>query len=77
LYFAALRELVGKHEETLELPASVTEVGALARYLEDAIPALRGRMAAVRLARNEHFSTAQEPLCEGDVIALLPPVSGG
>jgi molybdopterin converting factor subunit 1 len=77
LYFAALRELVGKREETLHLPASVARVGALATYLESAVPALAGRMASVRLARNEQFSTPEEALAEGDVIALLPPVSGG
>ena len=77
LYFAALRELVGRAEQTLELPASVARVGTLASHLERAVPALSGRMGSVRLARNERFSTPDETLADGDVIALIPPVSGG
>lgn len=77
LYFAVLRELVGQAEQTLDLPGSVTQVGALPAYLENAVPALHGRMASVRVALNERFAEAHEVFHEGDVIALLPPVSGG
>jgi molybdopterin converting factor small subunit len=34
-------------------------------------------MKSVRLARNEEFAVGTEPLEEGDVIALIPPVAGG
>ncbi|HTM46306.1 MAG TPA: molybdopterin converting factor subunit 1 [Polyangiaceae bacterium] len=77
LYFAALRDLTGKAQEQLHLPDAVTQVGALAAYMEQVVPALQGRMASVRLARNERFAESSESIAEGDVIALLPPVSGG
>jgi molybdopterin converting factor small subunit len=31
----------------------------------------------VRFARNEEFVTNEERLAEGDVVAVIPPVSGG
>lgn len=77
LYFAAVRDLVGRDEEQLDLPASVTSVAELAAYLSGLHPALAGRLDAVRFARNEVFATPSELLAEGDVIALIPPVSGG
>jgi molybdopterin synthase sulfur carrier subunit len=77
LYFAAVRDLAGTSEETLELPAGVRTIADLARWLEQRVPALAGRIGGVRFARNEVFADADEPLAEGDVIALIPPVAGG
>ena len=77
LYFAALRELAGRSEESVELGAGAT-VEALARGLEQSRPGLRGRLSAiVRFARNEEFVERTAPLSEGDVVALIPPVAGG
>lgn len=77
LYFAAVRDLVGKDEEKLELPPSVTTIGALATHLSTVHSELEGRLSAVRFARNEEFALATEPIANGDVIALIPPVAGG
>lgn len=33
--------------------------------------------SSIVLARNQEFATIAEPLCDGDEVALLPPVSGG
>lgn len=77
LYFAAIRELVGRDEESVDLPASVRTVGALRGWLEREREALRGRLGAVRLARNEAFAFDGDVLAHGDVIALIPPVAGG
>lgn len=81
LYFAAVRDLAGRAEESVELPDGVRTIGALARWLEGHVPALAGRVhgesAHVRIARNEAFAVADEPIAEGDVIALIPPVAGG
>lgn len=33
--------------------------------------------SSIVLARNREFATIAEPLCDGDEVALLPPVSGG
>jgi molybdopterin synthase sulfur carrier subunit len=77
LYFAALREALGRDEETLELPSHVRTVGALADDLALRLPAYAERRDHVRIARNEAFADASEALTEGDVIALIPPVAGG
>lgn len=77
LYFAAVRDLVGKDEEQLALPADVATIAALTAHLARVHPELDGRLAHVRLARNEEFSRAEDPVAEGDVIALIPPVAGG
>jgi molybdopterin converting factor subunit 1 len=77
LYFAVIRELVGQSEATLTLPADVTTVGELAAHLEHLVPALGGRLGAVRWAQNEELVPLSSPLHEGDVIAIIPPVAGG
>lgn len=77
LYFAALRELVGRAEEELEVPDEVREVASLRALIEARVPALAGRLSSVRVARNEAFADEREAIADGDVIALIPPVAGG
>lgn len=77
LYFAAVRELVGKDEERVDLPAGVTTIAELAGFLASRHPVLEGRLGSVRFARNETFATNDEALADGDVIAIIPPVAGG
>lgn len=77
LYFAAVRDLVGRDEERIALPPEVATIGALAEHLAARHPALDGRLAFVRFARNEAFATDAEAIVEGDVVALIPPVAGG
>ncbi len=77
LYFAAVRDLVGSGEERLDLPSDIRTVADFARWVETRHAALGGRMASVRLARNEAFARDDEALAEGDVLALIPPVAGG
>ncbi len=77
LYFAAVRELAGVDEETLELPGGVGTIDALCKHLESIRPALEGRLGAVRLARNEEFAKGGDAIADGDVVALIPPVAGG
>lgn len=77
LYFAAVRDLVGQDEERVGLPASITTIGALAGYLMKLHAPLAGRLASVRFARNEEFAQDVDPVADGDVIALIPPVAGG
>lgn len=77
LYFAAVREVVGVDEEPLVLPAGVTSIAALAEHLAAVHEPLRGRLGAVRFARNEEFAKPGDDIADGDVIALIPPVAGG
>ncbi len=77
LYFAAVRDLTGRGEETLDLPSDVRTVADLVRWLPSHRAELDGRMASVRIARNEAFAPDDEALADGDVVALIPPVAGG
>jgi molybdopterin converting factor subunit 1 len=77
LYFAAVRDLAGKDEECVVLPEGIATIGELAAYLPKLHAALDGQLTAVRFARNEEFAQDVDPIAEGDVIALIPPVAGG
>ncbi len=76
LYFAAIAERAGTREEDVSLPPDVTTVAQLRRWLGTRAP-LADALAQVRFARNEAFADDAEPLAEGDVVALIPPVAGG
>jgi len=76
-YFAGLRDLVRRAEESLELPGAVVNVGQLAQHLERVHPELAGRLHGVRLAVNESFADLEDGVTDGDVVALIPPVAGG
>jgi molybdopterin converting factor subunit 1 len=77
LYFAALKERVGRASEVVELPASVLDVRSLAAFLEEERPALKGALDGLRFAVGEEFASLDRLLVNGDVVALLPPMSGG
>ncbi len=77
LYFAVIRERMGIASEELELPAEITDLASLAAFLERSRPALRGALASVRFAVGDEFASLDRKLVAGDVVALIPPVSGG
>jgi molybdopterin synthase sulfur carrier subunit len=77
LYFAGLRDAIGISEESVELPAEVRTVEALADHLGARHQAFAHRRGHVRIARNEAFALDRDLLADGDVIALIPPVAGG
>lgn len=77
LYFAAVRDLVGRDEEPLDLPEGVRTIEALAAHLKLLHPALEGRLGYVRFARNEEFAAMSDGVTDGDTVALIPPVAGG
>jgi molybdopterin synthase catalytic subunit len=73
--FASLRERAGVATLTRSVPEGATAGDLLAALRED-LPALRtaGRIA---LAVNSEYTSADQPLRDGDELALIPPVSGG
>jgi len=73
----AVRELLALHEERLELPSSVRCVRDLATLLGQRHPALVPHFSSVRFALNESFVDTAALLSDGDVVALIPPVTGG
>ena len=76
-YFAALRDVLALSEEQVELPAPGACVRDLAQHLSRLHPELVPHLGTVRFAVNETFADAATPLASGDVVALIPPVTGG
>ena len=74
--FAAARELAGCCEIELDLPSGAT-VGALRQALCAASPQLTPLAERSLIAVNEEYRVDSAPVSEGDVAALIPPVSGG
>jgi molybdopterin synthase sulfur carrier subunit len=77
LYFAGMRDLAGRADEQMTLPAGVGTVGDFVRHLAGVLPGFAERRASVRVARNEAFADDADAIGDGDVLALIPPVAGG
>ncbi|MBL9163627.1 MAG: MoaD/ThiS family protein [Planctomycetaceae bacterium] len=74
--FAAARELVGGDQMELTLPADAS-IGQLRMALIAAAPQLASLAARSLIAVNEEYASDTTRLRQGDVAALIPPVSGG
>src|SRR5262245_12386200 len=74
--FGAVREAVGEKELSVELPdgATLVDLRALLAGRHAVFDAFGDRLAA---AVNLEVASAGTPLCDGDEVAFLPPVSGG
>ena len=75
-YFAAAREATGVGEEVVDLPAACT-VADVRDHLLARHPALAGALPGLRFAVDEAFASTGDPVSEGAVVALIPPVGGG
>lgn len=76
LLFAWLREAAATADFALEVPAGGSGMEARAVLLRR-FPVLADKLDGVRLAVNEVFQPWETALRDGDVLALIPPVSGG
>lgn len=80
LYFAWLRERVGRSVEDVSLPDGVRTVGALVAWLAtrgDGYAAAFGAENKIRCAVNQEFGGPETPVKPGDEVAFFPPVTGG
>jgi len=80
LYFASLRERMGRTEEDLAIPAGIATVADLTKHLQarDAAGAAAfGEPSLVRAAVNQEFAPTSTRIRDGDEIAFFPPVTGG
>ena len=80
LYFARLRETLGRESEELVLPENVTDVSTLVDFLRlrgGKWTAELGAGKNVRVAVNQEMAQPGTRVREGDEIALFPPVTGG
>ncbi|GAN61308.1 molybdopterin synthase sulfur carrier subunit [Acetobacter cibinongensis] len=81
LYFASLREQVGREQDKVVLPAGATvSVCALLDILSQNDPELKAifeRMPRLRVAINQALATFDGVVKAGDEIAFFPPMTGG
>ncbi len=75
LFFAVLRDVIGKRDELLELPEG-TRAEDVWRRLRDEHRALAEYVQPMT-AVNESYVDADEVLRDGDELAFIPPVAGG
>ncbi|HEX2830186.1 MAG TPA: molybdopterin converting factor subunit 1 [Burkholderiales bacterium] len=80
LYFARLKEALGKGSEELALPRGVADLAGL----RGALIARGGAWAhelggarPIRAAVNQEMAAPDTPVKDGDEIAFFPPVTGG
>lgn len=78
LYFAWVRQKIGKSEESLTPP--VTDVASLIAHLKGLGPNYAEAFAdlsRIRVAINQRHAGLDAPVGPDDEIAFFPPVTGG
>lgn len=80
VYFAWVKDRIGKAEEKLDLPADIRTVADLLAWM----PTLGENYAAafqdpelVRVALDQEFAHSDDVIGDTREIALFPPVTGG
>lgn len=72
-YFAALREVKGVEQESIDVEPGTT-LGGLYQQL---FGATAYAALPVACARNLEYARAKDAVGEGDEVAFLPPIGGG
>lgn len=76
LFFAALREIAGTEQVTLEVPPSIT-YAELRNHLGSHYPAMKQLLEVCRIAADTSMVRDSQIVHPSARIALIPPVSGG
>ena len=80
VYFASVREKLGREAEEIELPAGVATVAALRSHLRGrggAYESAFAEKALLRAAVNQDMVQPAAAVKAGDEVAFFPPVTGG
>lgn len=77
LYFAGLKESLGRGVDTVDLPEGVKTVGDLRDWLVANGAPVLATTRNLRCAVNQEMAPAATPLKDGDEVAFFPPVTGG
>ncbi len=80
VYFAWVKTKIGLASETVTPPPEVRDVAGLLDWLATRGPGYADALARrdiVKVAINQRFARPEDPVSDGDEVALFPPVTGG
>ncbi len=80
LYFARVRQIVGRGEDQIDLPTQVKTVRELIDFLkvrDEACAAAFADLRTIRVAVNKAHAALDADLAEAKEVAFFPPVTGG
>ena len=80
IYFAWVRERIGKSEEELDLPDSVVTVRDLLEHLKSLGEEYENALQytnVIRVAINQEHVEHDEPIAGAREIGIFPPMTGG
>jgi molybdopterin synthase sulfur carrier subunit len=75
LYFSQVKDKVGKNEEEVEFEGKTLK--DLVDVLVNKYPNIKDILKRSMFAVNESYETMDYNLQDNDIIAIIPPVSGG
>lgn len=80
LYFARLRQIIGRGQEDIDVPADVKTVSALIDYLksqDEGIAVAFADLRTLKVAINQSHASLDASLAGATEVAFFPPVTGG
>ena len=80
LYFARLRQIIGRGQDDVEIPSSVKTVSTLIDFLktkDERVAEAFGDLRTLKVAINQKHATLDAQLQGATEIAFFPPVTGG
>lgn len=75
LFFGSIEDVIGKRSDIISIN-NVSTIKELRVFLKDNYPKLKSQ-TQFSIAVNMEYATDVELINNGDIIALIPPVSGG
>lgn len=80
LYFARFRQIIGRGQDDIEIPADIKTVSALIDYLkakDERVADAFGDLRTLKVAINQNHTTLDASLLGATEVAFFPPVTGG
>ena len=80
LYFARLRQIIGRGQDEIEIPANVKTVSALIDYLkgkDEGVAAAFADLRTLKVAINQSHSSLDASIIGATEVAFFAPVTGG
>ena len=80
LYFARLRQIIGRGQDEIEIPPDVKTIAKLIEFLgarDGRVAEAMSDLRTLKVAINQKYSSLDAPLDGAREIAFFPPVTGG